>query len=115
MFSVGQKVIIKEYEDMKTEYGTTDSSKIDINTHCVFTDEMIQFCGQIATINETYSCFDGAQEVDLIFEKEEVNEEARFFMFDSQMIKLVIFSKEEVTERIEKLVKKLHNINQRKE
>lgn len=36
-------------------------------------------------------------------------------MFDSQMIKLVIFSKEEVTERIEKLVKKLHNINQRKE
>lgn len=36
MFSVGQKVIIKEYEDMKTEYGTTDSSKININTHCVF-------------------------------------------------------------------------------
>lgn len=115
MFSVGQKVIIKEYEDMKTEYGTTDSSKININTHCVFTDEMIQFCGQIATINKIYSCFDEVQEVNLIFEKEEVNEEARFFMFDSQMIKLVIFSKEEVTERIEKLVKKLHNINQRKE
>ena len=47
-FNVGDRVVIREWDDMEEEYGLTSSSSINCN--CYFTTGMRYLCGREFTI-----------------------------------------------------------------
>ena len=52
LFKVGDKVRIRQWDDMATEFGL--GSLDSINCKCCFTNGMKPLCGEIATISEIY-------------------------------------------------------------
>lgn len=84
MFNVGDRVIIREWNDMEDEFGLDEGG--DIECRFTFTDEMIKFCGAELTIREISSssgriyfeeqdeCFDG---------------ELEYYSFSADMLRLI--------------------------
>lgn len=59
-FNVGDRVVIREWDDMAKEYGLTASSNIDCN--CVFTTNMRYLCGKEFTIKALDERYEGCVE-----------------------------------------------------
>lgn len=52
-FEVGDKLRIREWEDMKSEFGMKNGG-VDINCAFTFTEEMKRFCGKNFTVSSIY-------------------------------------------------------------
>ncbi len=72
-FQVGKKYLVKNWEDMKREYGLTDEGFI--NTHCLFTLPMRRFCGTEVTCVKV--ALTGYMEI---------NEDNQLYWWDDQMV-----------------------------
>lgn len=48
MYRVGDKVLVRQWNDMAKEFGLNECGSI--NTYCHFVDSMKKYCGKIVTI-----------------------------------------------------------------
>ena len=70
-FKVGDKVRIRQWDDMKGQYGLTEYGRIA--TYSVnFSYHMRHLCGKTAAIKEIYYCDDGVYRVELKFDPSEL-------------------------------------------
>lgn len=51
-YEVGDKVVVRDWEDMKNEYGNSPLGGINVGEHCTFTREMKKYCGKVGKIEE---------------------------------------------------------------
>lgn len=80
-FKVGDKVVVREWDDMKREFGSDERG---ILTPVIFTSEMKTFCGRILTIKDA---FDGAKHYTV---------EGRRFRFSEESLMPFEFSKSDL-------------------
>lgn len=85
-FAVGDRIRIREWDDMAEEFGVDEDSEIPCKY--IFTQEMRVFCGQEYTISVTKTNPDGTQR--LYFEDAENEEDD--FSWSSDMCEHVISS-----------------------
>lgn len=86
-FKVGDRVFIRSWEDMKSEFGGSDS----IPCRCTFIDEMKIFCGVEATITKIFDKHtngNGHTSSIVLLRFEEYDSEAKDFNFSTDMIEL---------------------------
>ena len=64
---VGDKVRVRQWDDMAKEFGTDEAGRINIKTGCRFTEEMKKFCGGVYEIcfvlERNYLLKDGAKTI----------------------------------------------------
>mgnify|MGYP006935418471 CR=1 FL=1 len=85
-FAVGDRVRIRYWDDMASEFGVDEDGKIPCKY--VFTQAMRVFCGQEYTISTTWNNHDGTQR--LYFEDAEDDEDA--FAWSSDMCEHILSS-----------------------
>ena len=83
-FKVGDKVKIRQWDDMANEFGYEDDDEDMIDCRFGFTDLMKKYCGKTATI----TVIDHDNEVQLVFDDKNVTPE--FYNFSTDMIELII-------------------------
>ena len=64
---VGDKVRVRQWDDMAKEFGTDEAGRINIKTGCRFTEEMKKFCGGVyeicSVLERNYLLKDGAKTI----------------------------------------------------
>lgn len=53
MYKVGDKVLVRQWDDMKKEFGLNNYGSI--NTYCHFVSNMKIYCSKIVTINKIFT------------------------------------------------------------
>lgn len=61
-YEIGDKVLIRDWDDMATEYGVDDSGFIAVDNVC-FTPAMKPFCGKVLTIKKKSEGFENCYQV----------------------------------------------------
>lgn len=91
-FKIGDRVVVKSWEEMEVEYGVGASG--NIACRCSFPKSMRNFCGKEGVIEHIYGRIDDTAKVDIKFNHSDINTEAKKWTFSTDMIKHVITSKE---------------------
>ena len=54
-FEIGDRIVVKDYDEMVEEYGKDEYGDITPDKHTIpFTTEMIRFCGESGTITDIF-------------------------------------------------------------
>ena len=85
-FAVGDRVRIRDWDDMASEFGVDEDGEIPCKY--IFAREMRVFCGQEYTISTTRNNSDGTQRLDF----EDAEDEEDDFMWSSDMCEHIISS-----------------------
>lgn len=66
-YKVGDKVRVRQWDDMVEEFGTDEAGRINTKTGCRFTEEMKKFCGGVyeicSVLERNYLLKDGAKTI----------------------------------------------------
>ena len=66
-YKVGDKVRVRQWDDMVKEFGTDEAGRINQKTGCRFTEEMKKFCGGVyeicSVLERIYLLKDGAKTI----------------------------------------------------
>lgn len=66
-YKIGDKVRVRQWDDMVEEFGTDEVGRINIKTGCRFTEEMKKFCGGVyeicSILERVYLLKDGAETI----------------------------------------------------
>lgn len=66
-YKVGDKVRVRQWDDMVKEFGTDEAGRINQKTGCRFTEEMKKFCGGVyeicSVLERTYLLKDGVKTI----------------------------------------------------
>lgn len=85
-FKVGDKVKIRQWDDMVEEFGIDETG--DIDCRCCFTDDMTELCGETAVITKIDDDEEFGELVELEFDNESELVDTQWH-FSTDMIELV--------------------------
>ena len=86
-FKVGDKAKIRQWDDMKEEFGLDGTG--DINCRCCFTRGMTELCGEAVVITKIDDDEEFGELVELKFDNESELSDTDWWQFSTDMIEMV--------------------------